>query len=223
MRKDEQVLGKKFGRWTVLSFDHIDNRGCSFFLCKCDCGTIRPVRRTQLLNGTSKSCGCLHKELIGSICRKHGCAGNHKKQNNHLYYVWAQIKYRCHNSNCKEFKNYGARGITVCALWQDFVPFMDWAITNGYKEGLTIDRIDVNGNYCPENCRWITNKEQQRNKRDNINIRFGNKEQCLNAWAEEFNIDPNVVWCRIKRLGWSIEKALLTPVRINKTKGEKNG
>lgn len=87
MRKDEQVLGKKFGRWTVLSFDHMNNNGGSFFLCKCDCGTLRPVARTRLLNGTSKSCGCLHKEIVGSIFRKHGCSGNYKKQNNHLYYV----------------------------------------------------------------------------------------------------------------------------------------
>lgn len=123
---------------------------------------------------------------------------------------------------CDAYKNYGGRGIDICKDWLDFCCFKNWALQNGYQDTLTIDRIDVNGNYCSENCRWVDRKTQNRNTRQNVCITFGGKTQCAADWADELNIEPARIRERLKR-GWSVEKALLTPVRINKTKGEKNG
>ena len=149
------LTGQKFGRLTVIK--RIENQGTKAkWLCKCECGNFSKVTTDNLRNGHTKSCKC-------SII-KHKYA--HKES---LYFRWIGIKERCNNPNAYNYKNYGLRGIKVCKEWNDdYLKFRQWALNNGYKENLTIDRINVNGNYEPANCRWTTWKEQNNNKRRKV-------------------------------------------------------
>ena len=171
------LTGKRFGRLVVLEQAeyHIDKKGrkTRMWKCKCDCGNETIVRHGGLQRGTTTSCGCFHKEIVGSLNRTHGLSANCGR----LYPLWKSIKYRCYNINSKDYDRYGGRGIVMCDEWvNDFQSFYDWAIANGYKEEktdkglniLTIDRIDVNGNYEPSNCRFVTNDVQAKNKRNTI-------------------------------------------------------
>lgn len=131
-----------------------------------------------------------------------------------LYYVWCSIRQRCYNPKNPKYDIYGGKGVKMCESWKEnFLEFLNWAINNGYEKGLSIDRIDGNGNYCPENCRWATSKEQNRNLAKNINITFGGKTMCLSAWAELLNINRHTLDQRLKK-GWSVERALTTPVDV---------
>ena len=171
------LLSKRFGRWTVVSKSEprIDKNGCAInrWLCKCDCGNEKIVLQASLISGRSKSCGCLNKDIVSKMWNKHGLSN----VGSGLYSVWHGIKYRCYCKSSHDYPNYGGRGITICEEWKnDFKAFHDWAIANGYKEEktdkginiLTIDRIDVNGNYEPSNCRFVTNEVQAKNKRNTI-------------------------------------------------------
>ena len=177
MSNKVDLTGKRFGRLVVLEQAeyHIDKKGrkTKMWKCKCDCGNETIVRHGGLQKGTTTSCGCFHKEIVGSLNRSHGLSANCGR----LYPLWKSIKYRCYNINSKDYARYGGRGIVMCDEWiNDFQSFYDWAIANGYKEEktdkglniLTIDRIDVNGNYEPSNCRFVTNDVQAKNKRDTI-------------------------------------------------------
>lgn len=134
-----------------------------------------------------------------------------------VYCCWNDMKQRCFNPNNKAYPNYGARGIKVCDDWLDkengFMNFYNWAMENGYQDNLTLDRIDVNGNYEPSNCRWLTIQEQQFNKTTNHLITFNEKTQTTAEWGKELNISPILLSSRLNKLNWSIEKALSTPVK----------
>lgn len=139
--------------------------------------------------------------------KSHGATGTR------LYQAWENMRARCNRKSSREYENYGGRGISVCSEWNEhFESFRDWALNNGYSEQLTLDRIDVNGNYEPGNCRWISNKEQQNNKRNNRNITYNGRTQTLNQWAKELGMIPKTLQGRLDKSGWSIEKALTTPV-----------
>ena len=123
------------------------------------------------------------------------------------------MRSRCYNKQVNSYKNYGGRGITICDEWRNnFQAFYEWTMSHGYKEGLTIDRIDVNGNYEPNNCRWITNTEQQNNKTNNILITYDGKTRTPTQWGRELNISPRIIRYRYKK-GWSVKDCLFTPVR----------
>lgn len=136
-----------------------------------------------------------------------------------LYGVWQDIKTRCCNSNAKNYKYYGGRGISICPEWKSFDVFRKWALENGYNDALTIDRINVDGNYEPSNCRWSTKKEQANNRRNNVVFAYNGKEQNLSQWAKEYNISFSVLWDRIFEKGWGFENAILTPVPHRRNKG----
>lgn len=193
--KTIDITGQKFGRLTALYRlqNYHDNH--THWLCVCECGNLVEVYLGSLRKGLTTSCGCLVK--------KHG------KSYEPLYRTWLGIKNRCHNKSDKHFKDYGQRGITVCDEWRnDFMNFYNWAINNSYNDTLTIDRIDVNGDYCPDNCRWATRKQQARNRRNNRNFTYKGKTRCLSEWCEILNLNYSTVCTRLNKLGWNIERAL---------------
>ena len=136
----------------------------------------------------------------------------HGLRNTRLFSIWTNMLTRCSNKNTEAYKHYGARSITVCDEWRNsFNAFYDWAMSNGYESNLTIDRIDVNGNYSPDNCRWVTVKAQANNRRNNHCVNINGVVRTLTEWCELYGINYRTVQDRLKR-GWSVEKALLTPV-----------
>ena len=192
------MIGKKYGRLRVEEPAR-KKYGQVAWLCKCDCGNYTTATTRELLNGRKKSCGCAIK--------KHGETGQP------LYHRWEGIKQRTLNENSKDYEQYGARGITVCPEWRDsYESFRNWALENGYRDDLTLDRIDVNGPYSPENCRWVTAKQQANNRRTNKKIYYNGEEKTIKEWAEVIGIEYNALRYRINN-GWSIEKALTTPQR----------
>jgi len=155
------IEGQQFGRLIVIERKMINHRGHS--VCKCSCGNIVTIRNDALTSGKTQSCGCITKEIAktGINRRKHGLWGTR------LHRIWGAMKTRCFNKNFARYKDYGGRGITVCDEWKNnFDAFYDWAMAHGYSDELSIDRIDVNGNYEPLNCRWSTIQEQNVNKRN---------------------------------------------------------
>ena len=151
---------RKYGRWTVIADKGYNKSHHKLLLCRCDCGTERIIQEGNLKECRTRSCGCLRKEVSTARSTTHG------KSNTRLFKIWMNIRNRCVRCTASDYKYYGGRGISVCNEWANsFEAFYSWAVSNGYEEHLTIDRIDVNGNYCPENCRWVTMKVQSQNKR----------------------------------------------------------
>lgn len=208
MGKLINIVGQKYGRLTVIEYAGKFKDGhMSAWRCKCDCGNEVVVIGRNLKNGNTKSCGCIAKEINKNcdLFKKHGYSGTK------LYAVWKGIIQRCFNKNNKEYKNYGGRGITICREWKnDFVNFYDWAISNGYEEKLTIDRINVNGNYEPSNCRWATTKTQSRNRRNNHYITYRGETKTIKEWSEALNIDYNALLYKINYKKMSLEKIIAT-------------
>ena len=170
--RNYDLTGRRFGRLTVIrKTDQRGPDGGMVYECLCDCGNTCFVWNNRLtIKGHSRkrSCGCLHDETHHA----HGGSGTT------LFHKWTGMKDRCYNQNARQYQDYGGRGISVCDEWREsFAAFRDWALANGYQEGLSIDRIDVNGNYCPENCRWITMAEQQRNKRPSSEWEFKKRKK----------------------------------------------
>lgn len=213
MGKRIDLTGQRFGRLVVVRYAGRSRGKKNLWLCKCDCGNEKIVSVDKLHSGNTKSCGCLQREV------HRRCRMTHGKSDTKLYLVWREMITRTENQNAERYGIYGGRGISICGEWRnDFQSFYDWAIQNGYKEGLTIDRIDVNGNYEPDNCHWITPYEQSRNLRKNVRITYSGKTMILKDWAKEIGIDYHTLWHRIRKSGWSVKEALETPVRERRRK-----
>jgi hypothetical protein len=212
MGKFVDLTGQKFGNWVVKSFIETREVGKSkvkkaFWLCECQCEkkTIREIPTDSLKSGNSISCGCYKNKILVERSTKHGFARRGKNCSS-IYHVWYEMKDRCNNQNNKQFCNYGGRGISICKEWNDsFLVFKDWAYANGYSETLTIDRIDVNGDYCPENCTWIDMKEQQYNKTCTVLV----NGRSLAKMARENGIEPKLACYRYKA-GWDLRDILHT-------------
>lgn len=196
------LLGREFGNLKVI---HEYPPGEKLCLCRCDCGTETKVIRGQLLSGKTKSCGCLL--LNGPVRHGHARSGHHSK----TYRTWSQMIYRCSNPEDDSFKHYGGRGIKVCPRWADFENFL--ADMGERPDGVTIERVDNNGNYEPSNCRWASAKDQCRNRRSNRIFTINGTTACLAEFCENHGQPYAVVNMRINKLGWSIERALTTPVK----------
>lgn len=166
----ENLIGYRFSRLIVVEYAGRTktNRMC-LWRCKCDCGNEIIVRTSSLRDGSTRSCGCLQRERVIEAATTHGLSGG-RKGTPRLYRIWRNIKQRCLNPKATKYHNYGGRGIAVCAEWMDFKTFYEWAMANGYRDDLTIDRKDVNGDYEPGNCRWATWQEQAVNRRKNRKV-----------------------------------------------------
>lgn len=212
MSKFLDLTGKKFGKLLVIKRDKNYIAPCGSiiaqWLCKCDCGNKTVVSTRKLKSGNTKSCGCYHKEKLKKMLTKHGF------RHNKLYFIWLAIKSRCYNPKNIGYKNYGGRGIKVCDEWLDkengSTNFIKWALKNGYKNGLTIDRIDVNGDYYPENCRWTSMVEQSNNRRNNHFITIENETKTLTQWLKKYKISRTQFYWR-KKHGMNEIEALIIP------------
>lgn len=202
----KDLSGQTFGYlYVVKRCENI--KGRTAFLCRCKCGKETKVTSHSLNSGNTSSCGCLHKQQLAERNYRHGA------RYTRLYRIYRNMITRCYNSNILEYKNYGGRGIIVCKEWREsFVAFKTWAENNGYSDNLTIDRIDTNGNYEPNNCRWITLKAQGFNKTNTKYFEYNGQKKCLAEWAEIFGINKPTLYNRIYNLGWDIKKALETKV-----------
>lgn len=181
------LTGKRFGRLSVIEKSSSDKNGCPKWKCVCDCGNEVIVYGHSLRYGVTKSCGCLAKEKSSERLSVHNLSKNK------LHSVWSNMKYRCTNPNAKAYKHYGERGITVCDEWNDFLNFYNWAINNGYEEGLSIDRIDVNGNYEPSNCRWVTSEIQANNQRNNRIVLYEGNTYTVAQLMKKLNMPRNQI------------------------------
>lgn len=215
------LIGQKFNRLLVIERAENSKDGSSRWKCKCDCGNTIIVSRTHLIHNHTKSCGCLNHDTLKRM--------THNKSDTRLYSIYYKMKSRCYNTKQKGYKNYGGRGIKVCKEWLDkengFMNFYNWAMNNGYKDNLTIDRIDVNGNYEPNNCRWATIKEQANNKRNNRYLTYNGEKHTIQEWTKIIGISRATIENRIE-LGLSIEKILDKTIHHNNRKigkFDKNG
>ncbi len=209
-------VGEKFGRLTALR--PVEKKtSCVGMIwhCMCDCGKEIDVPISRLRNGRTQSCGCLAKEVSSALHKGKAFHVTHGGSSEHLYGVWAAMKRRCEYPKDKRYKDYGGRGIKVCERWRnDYAAFKEDAFKAGYVEGqeygkCTIDRIDVNGDYCPENCRWVSMKVQNNNRRNNHFITYKGRTMTVAEWARETGINPGTLYDRLYN-GWSTERALET-------------
>lgn len=204
MPKVKDLTGKRFHRLVVLGFSHKNKNRKYFWKCKCDCGNELIIPSYNLVSGNTKSCGCLNKEKMIARKKTHGMYGTR------IYSIWNNMIMRCENKNIPLYERYGSVGISVCAEWKKFENFYQWAIKNGYNEKLTLDRIDYNGNYEPNNCRWADYYTQNNNTKRNIYIEYNGEVHTLSEWSRILNFKYDLIKQRLYR-GWDFEKAINTP------------
>lgn len=198
-------VGSRHSRLTILGWQFRIN-GHWFVVAECDCSSVKVMRPHHISSGHSTSCGCVNKEITVARSTTHGY-GRRAGLRTRLYRIWSGIKTRCTNRNSKTYADYGGRGIGICDEWQNFERFKDWAEVNGYRDDLTIDRIDNDGNYKPENCRWVTPKAQCQNRRSARLLAIYGKEQSATAWSQIAGVDIRLICNRLQR-GWSHKEAV---------------
>lgn len=212
------LSGNKYGRLTAIerAEDHISCSGRKYIMyrCVCDCGNETVVRANHLKDGTTLSCGCLFSEIHSTLCKNLGKETfTHKMTNSRIYKIWSNLINRCTNPNNPAYKNYGGRGIRVCDEWiHSFESFYSWAFSAGYNNNLTIDRINNDDGYAPENCRWVDRVEQSNNKRNNKYIEYDGLVLTIAEWARRCGIPYKTLHRRINSLHWDIPRALTEPV-----------
>jgi len=195
------LTGQKFGRLTVIKFAGVDEKGRTMWECQCECGSLIIVRSDNLKRGISKSCGCFSREMASKRLKKY------ENTDHYLYKTWMGMKLRCESKSSGMYKYYGERGIKICDRWKNYDNFYNDMI-GGYKKGLTIDRINCNGDYEPPNCRWATMTDQANNKSTTIYVTFCGETKPLAEMCRKYKADYQRTWKRLHR-GWNIAKALL--------------
>lgn len=207
-------IGQRFGRLTVIGIEHNDNKKQPRWIwrCKCDCGNETHVRADYVYHKHSASCGCAVHDNKPNL--KHG------ESKTRLYHIWKSIHSRCspvkNKCNAQCHYRYGGRGIRVCEEWDDYENFARWARENGYREDLTIERINNDGNYCPENCRWASVREQTWNRRTTRYVTYQGRNMALAEACKIANAPYKTVFSRIEYQGWSFEKAISTPINATR-------
>lgn len=202
MSKLIDLTGQRFGRLVVIERADNSADGRARLLCRCDCGQSKTVLGEHLKKGRTKSCGCAKSESSSKRFKKHG------GRNSKLYRIWSNMKDRCNNPDCKVYSDYGGRGIKVCKEWiDDFSAFQKWALANGYKEGLTIDRKDNDKGYSPDNCRWTDRKIQGNNKRNCRYITYKGQRKTVAEWSDITGIPHDTLLYRLNH-GWETERIL---------------
>lgn len=204
--KRVDLSNKRFGKLTAMRFSRIGERGTTFWLCRCDCGKEIEVTYNNLKSGNTRSCGCWHET--------HGETGTR------LYKCWQDMKSRCECFKDVSYRYYGAKGIIVCEEWRNsYLTFKDWALNNGYTDAFTIDRIDVNGNYEPNNCRWVDRNTQSNNKNNNVYIEYNGEKMTLRQFARKYTepkgISYKALWYRFSVAKWDLDKCINTPLTRN--------
>lgn len=196
------LAGKQFGRLTVIKYAGSKNYR-TLWLCKCECGKEKIVKSSDLTRGATKSCGCLRDEYVKNQAQMYPADVRIKR----LRYIWHGMIRRCYDPRHNCYHRYGERGITVCDEWKDYVVFARWSLANGYADDLSIDRINNDGNYGPDNCRWVTMKKQHNNTSRCKFFKIDGITKSITEWAEEYGLDPGTVQTRISK-GMNIVDAL---------------
>ena len=200
------LTGRRFGKLLVID-RALNNKTQTRWNCICDCGRYAIVGTNCLMRGHTKSCGCSKGEFVSLNRIKHGL------KNTATYVVWKGMRERCNNPKASNYYRYGQRGIKVCEEWNDYVKFYEWAIANGYKEGLTLDRINNDGDYCPNNCRWVDKLTQGNNKCNNRVIEYQGQRYTLIQLSRLCGIERRTLGRRLS-VGWSIEDAVTIPPKL---------
>lgn len=206
------LTGRVYGSLTVIKQAEgqisPSGRHHKMWLCKCECGNFKVINGENLKRGLAQSCGCYQKKQASAACITHG------DTDSRLYAVWCAIKRRCDNPNVPEYPRYGGRGITMCKEWHDnYASFKEWAYLNGYDENAprgkcTIDRIDNDGNYEPDNCRWVDHRTQMNNVSYNHFETYNGETHTVAEWAELYHMPYSKLLQRLNTFGYGIEKAL---------------
>jgi hypothetical protein len=199
--------GEKYGRLTVIKYSHKAGRCSHYWVCKCDCGNTTTVQYSNLKSGNVVSCRCLNKEITSARSKTHGLTKHECMP------IYRSMIRRCTNPVDSRYIDYGGRGIRVCEEWLNPTVFIDWCTKNGYQKGLEIDRIINSGNYEPSNCRFVTRKENARNRRSNVVLEYNGTRKILVEWCEELGLNYDLTQSRLKSYGWTVERAFNTKVR----------
>ena len=212
------LTGQRFGRLVVLrrGNDYISPKGAHHvkWVCRGDCGNVKEIAAAHLRSGDNLSCGCFWKERIAEKARVN--SKTHGLSNTRIYKEFRNINDRCYNPNNPSYANYGGRGISVCDEWRgigNFLNFYNWSMANGYKDDLTIDRVDVNGNYEPGNCRWVDWETQYNNTTKTVKLTFNGETMSVAQWARKLGFDRHTLYSRIK-IGLPIEEVLSPKRRV---------
>lgn len=196
LRKYQIEIGDRFGRLTVIGFERVkaQKRGTTLkAICQCDCGGTTSVISSSLAQGKTKSCGCLQKEILIARNQKHGWSKTR------LYREWKAMKGRCYYKKHEYFERYGGRGISVCDEWTNsFDKFRDWALSNGYQDNLSLDRIDPNGDYRADNCRWVSMEMQANNRTNSLLVDIDGKQMTLSEISKSYGLPYSTVYYKYR-------------------------
>ena len=214
----EDIVGNRYGKLIVLSkTDRKTKDGHYYYNCQCDCGNTKEIIAKSLKRGLTKSCGCVRKETMST----------HGLSQSRFYAIWEGMIDRVTNPENDRYTRYGGRGITICKEWNDFSNFKNdmydsycMHVKEFGENDTTIDRINTDGNYEFDNCRWATNKQQANNRSTNVMIEWNGKTQSMKMWSEELNISYDTIRSRYKR-GWSVERIMTTPQQIKRKKEDR--
>lgn len=207
MSRSSKYIGRQYGNLTIIEFVKKTSGNHLIYTCLCTCGTVKDIHLSNLQGGRTSSCGCLHRRIISETHRTHG------ESDTRLYTVWGNMKSRCENSNVDSYQYYGDKGISICKEWcDDFTTFKDWADSSGYAENLSIDRIDNDKGYLPENCRWVDGKTQSRNRDYAWFVTIGGVRRHAKDWCEINEINYKTAHARKSR-GWSEVDAVTIPTK----------